>query len=80
MLCYYFFVSAVGPVKMKPPQYPLKTTITSRKPTVPLRKPSVPLPKRLNKTWTTTAIHHPFEVNKIEPLHGQTTRKGILLF
>ncbi|XP_028393245.1 putative uncharacterized protein DDB_G0282133 [Dendronephthya gigantea] len=40
-----------------------------------LRSPTAPprittQPNRGNKTWSTAGIHHPFKVNKIEPLHG----------
>ena len=52
--------------------------------TIPiLRRPTLPhqltrKPNQWNKTRTTSGIHHPFKVNKIESLHGET--KGILFF
>ena len=48
-----------------------------------LKKPTVsphitPMPNQRNKTWPTIGIQHPFKVNKIQALHGEITRKGIL--
>ena len=46
----------------------------------PTEPPQIILgPNQWNKTWATAGIKHPFKVEKIESLHGDTTTKGIIV-
>lgn len=58
---------------------PSSKTIPIRVLETPTEPPRITLePNQWNKTLTTDGIKHPFKVEKIESLHGDTTPKGIV--
>ena len=73
-------LSVQSPGKMNSSQVqPSSKTIPIRVLETPTEPRRITLePKQWNKALTTDGIKHPFKVEKIESLHGDTTPKGIV--